>query len=124
VIKLYWFLWIVLIIGAAVLITCVAPWMILRDSQNERKCPMPVMKILMNAEGSLADVPPEKVIHTTEPFTVACLPGGMSSGKESVSFLIPLPDGRVVMAETSLQLFQAAARAFAARYGWRTDDPD
>jgi hypothetical protein len=29
-----------------------------------------------------------------------------------------------VLAETSLQLFQAAARAFASRYGWRTDDPD
>ena len=43
---------------------------------------MPAMRILINAEGSLADVPPEKVIHTTENFTVACLPGGMASGKE------------------------------------------
>jgi hypothetical protein len=85
---------------------------------------MPSIRILLNAEGSLDGVDPAKVIHVQEQITIAVLPGGMDSGKESVSILIPLPDGRTVLAETSLQLFQATAKAFAARYGWRTDDPD
>ncbi len=53
----------------------------------------------------------------TEPFRVGGLPGGMASGKTSVAFDIPLPDGRHVLAETSLELFLAAADALRARYG-------
>jgi len=41
----------------------------------------------------------------------------MASGKTSVAFDIPLPDGRHVLAETSLELFLAAADALRARYG-------
>jgi hypothetical protein len=85
---------------------------------------MPAIKLLMNAEGALNGVNPATVIHVRDPFTIAVLPAGMGSGKESVSIIIPLPDGDTVVAETSLQLFQAAAKAFAAKYGWRTDDPD
>jgi len=79
---------------------------------------MPSMRILMNAEGSLGGIDPSKIIHTTEPFTVATLAGGMESGTPSVAFIITLPDGRVVLAETSLALFQEAARMFATRFGW------
>ena len=46
--------------------------------------------------------------------SVARLAKGMSSGKSSVTFRIDLPDGRTVLGETSLALFQAAARAFRA----------
>jgi hypothetical protein len=40
----------------------------------------------------------------------------MASGKPSVMLRIDLPDGRVVLAETSLRLFAAAAHAFASNY--------
>lgn len=46
---------------------------------------------------------------------VALLPGGMASGKASVTLRIDLPDGRVVLAQTSADLFCAAARAFVGR---------
>lgn len=49
---------------------------------------------------------------------IAALPGGMTSGKASVMFRFDLPDGHVVLYETSLANFLAAARALAARYGW------
>lgn len=55
---------------------------------------------------------------------VAALAGGMTSGRPSVMFRIDLPDGRVVLAETSMRNFLMAARAFEARYGaetWRDD---
>lgn len=46
----------------------------------------------------------------------AGLGGGMASGRASVSIRIDLPDGRVVLTETSLRLFKAAADALASKY--------
>jgi hypothetical protein len=40
----------------------------------------------------------------------------MQSGKPSVCFRIDLPDGRVVLAETSALLFCRAAEAIVARF--------
>lgn len=42
----------------------------------------------------------------------ARLPGGMQSGKSSVSIRIDLPDGKVVVAETSMRVFLSVADAF------------
>jgi hypothetical protein len=60
--------------------------------------------------------PPEDVIHITTPISVAALEGGMESGATSVAIRLDLPDGRVVIAETSLALFLAAGRAIVARF--------
>ncbi len=48
---------------------------------------------------------------------ISALAGGMSSGGVSVAVRVDLPDGTVVVAETSLRLFLAAADALRARYG-------
>lgn len=56
-------------------------------------------------------------IHTTEPIGVTALEKGMKSGKPSVAFRIKLPDGKYVIAETSLALFLTAADAIKIRYG-------
>ena len=47
---------------------------------------------------------------------ITALKGGMTSGLPSVAMCFDLPDGRVVLAETSLRLFRTAA---AALEGWR-----
>jgi hypothetical protein len=47
---------------------------------------------------------------------VGCLPGGMTSGRTSVSIVIPLPDGTMLLTETSLALFVMAAKALEAAY--------
>lgn len=52
---------------------------------------------------------------TSPPMQVARLSGGMVSGKSSVGIRIDLPDGRVVIAETSLALFTDVARLLAIR---------
>lgn len=52
-----------------------------------------------------------------EGIEVGVLPAGMASGAPSVAICVPLPNGRVVIAETSLALFLTAADAFRARYG-------
>jgi hypothetical protein len=49
--------------------------------------------------------------------SVACLPQGMAGGTPSVSVLLTLPDGRRVLAQTSLALLLIACDAFVARHG-------
>lgn len=61
--------------------------------------------------------PGAKVVHTNAPIGVTALTGGMQSGKPSVAFRIDLPDGTVVIAETSLAFFLTAADTLKARYG-------
>ena len=58
----------------------------------------------------------DEVIHVTGPIGITALPGGMSSGATSVMLRIDLPDGRVVLAESSLALFVAAVRALQGRF--------
>jgi hypothetical protein len=60
---------------------------------------------------------PERVIHVTTPLSLAGLAGGMASGKPSVALRVDLPDGRVVLTETSLALLVAAVKGLMARYG-------
>jgi len=62
----------------------------------------------------------DQVIHLgndAPPIALAVLPGGMESGAPSVMFRIDLPDGRVLLAETSMALYLTAADAMRARYG-------
>lgn len=79
---------------------------------------MPVLHINLDepAWPELANMR-EKIISTTEPIGVTGLHGGMESGLPSVALRIDLPDGRVVIAETSLALFLTAADALKARFG-------
>jgi len=77
---------------------------------------MPVLKIVLE-EPAWPDLAAKDVIHTKDPIGVTVLKGGMESGKPSVAFRIDLPDGTVILAETSLALFLTAADAFKARYG-------
>lgn len=48
---------------------------------------------------------------------IGALTGGMASGAPSVAFCFELPDGQVVIAETSMALFLTAGDALKARYG-------
>lgn len=72
------------------------------------------LDIILEGDGCWTD------LATTPPIrgelrAVALLRGGMQSGKASVCFRVQLPDGGTVLAETSLSLLLAAARAFAVR---------
>jgi hypothetical protein len=79
---------------------------------------MIALHIFMDAEGMLKGRDPSKIIEAEKDISIGVLPAGMQSGLPSVSFGIDLPDGRTLFAETSYALFMAAAKAFAARYGW------
>ncbi len=77
---------------------------------------MPLLHLVMDIDENGKPIDPESVIHTTLPITVGTLRAGMESGKDSVMLVIPLPDGRNVIAETSAELFVSAGRAIT---GWQ-----
>jgi hypothetical protein len=58
----------------------------------------------------------ERIIHLGEEayLEIGTLRHGMESGKDSMAFCFSLPDGKVVVAETSVELFVTAARAITA----------
>ncbi len=60
---------------------------------------------------------PDKIVHVTEGIQIALLQTGMQSGKASVALRINLPDGRVVIVETSLALLSVTVGAFRAKRG-------
>lgn len=49
--------------------------------------------------------------------SVAALANATANGKPAVALRIELPDGSVVIAQTTLALFATAARGFVARHG-------
>ena len=80
---------------------------------------MVMMNIILdgdNAWPDLKDLPEGKLHHIKNIEAVTLLKGGMASGKPSVAFRITLPDGSVVVAETSAALFITAAHVFHARH--------
>lgn len=90
---------------------------------------MPIMKVFLDAP-AWPDLNPSQVPLTSPPpnttwlnrnddppIQIAAVEGGMQSGAPSVAIRIDLPDGRIVVAETSLRLFQMAAAALLGRFG-------
>jgi uncharacterized protein (UPF0371 family) len=78
---------------------------------------MPWLDIKLDGDRSWPDLAgkSDDQIVQTDRMSVALLPGGMASGKASVAIRIDLPDGRTVIAQTSQELFDAAAPAFRGR---------
>lgn len=82
---------------------------------------MNIIKVILEGDGcweDLADkIKSDKVIWLREgTISIAALSKGMKSGKPSVSIRIDLPDGRTLVAETSMRLFLSAAGAFEQKY--------
>lgn len=79
------------------------------------------IKVILEGDGCWPDLAEKekegKFIHLPDPqMQIAALSKGMTSGKPSISIRFELPDGKTVMAETSMRLFIAAAEAFKAKY--------
>lgn len=73
---------------------------------------MPEIIIHKMGDGAFADFKDRKIIHLgagAPPIRIAVLERGMTSGKTSVAIGFELLSGEVVLAETSLKIFLAAA---------------
>ena len=78
---------------------------------------MLALRIFVSADGMMEGEDPKKIVEATD-ISIGVLEKGTVSGAPSVPIALKLPDGTPVLAQTSLKLFQAAARVFAAQYGW------
>ncbi len=80
---------------------------------------MPAMNIDLKGDNAWADLRArrEDIVDLTESaWGVTVLDGGMASGKPSVALRLDMPDGKVVFAQTSLELWIGATIAFRAKY--------
>lgn len=87
---------------------------------------MPALTIVLDVESDgfpamrgLEGTDDPRLIHLGEnaQIAVGALAAGMASGAPSVAFCFSLPNGQVVIAETSMALLLTAADALKARYG-------
>lgn len=88
---------------------------------------MPMIELKLDGDGAwpdLATVPPDRLINLMTGATgrdtrigLACLPSGTVGGRPTVTIRIDLPDGRVLLTETTLRVLGAAVDAMRARYG-------
>lgn len=80
---------------------------------------MPMLHIHLEGDGALNAVAEGAtgIVHVQNDVHVTALPHGTTGGKPSVAFGFRLPDGRLVIAETTLALFLLAADALKARFG-------
>lgn len=81
---------------------------------------MTMLRVILDGDGAFQDLKgkEDKVIHLTGPFSIAALPGGMKpSGDPSIAIRIDLPDGQVLVQETSLRLWYTATRALKGKFG-------
>ena len=75
---------------------------------------MPDLRIVLEADGMFENVPQEK-LQEVKIEAIGALERGMSSGAPSV--VISFTDGdKVYFAQTSMALFQGAARAFKSKF--------
>ncbi len=68
------------------------------------------------------DVPQDKVLLPEGILEAHVLEGGMASGKPSIAFQFNLPDGQVMLTETSARLMCSLTRMILAKYPNIYDD--
>ena len=80
---------------------------------------MPIIHLILDGDNAFADLRDREadIIHLTDDFTVSALEGGMTSGNASLVIRIDLPDGRVVLQETSVALWHTVDAALRGRFG-------
>jgi hypothetical protein len=80
----------------------------------------PYIELKLDGEGAWPDLVEKRehgeLIHVGG-FELGALEAGMESGRPSIAIRIDLPDGRVVIAESSLRLFLTAYEALVIRFG-------
>lgn len=80
------------------------------------------LTVTLDSEGAWPDIEKLKprdfyhLANSAPPIQIAVMDRGLASGRPSVAIRIDLPDGRVVVAETTARLYCTAANAIMAKY--------
>lgn len=91
---------------------------------------MPLMNVRLDGEGCWPDLVEKNasgklidLMNASTPIQFALLKRGMNSGKSSVTMRVDLPDGRTVLTQTSMDLFETGAKVLMIGDG-RTPGPE
>ncbi len=78
-----------------------------------------IIHLQLDGDGAFQDLRGKMmgVHHLTGDFTIAGLTAGMVSGRPSLVLRFDLPGGQVVLQETSVRVFLAAADTIRAKFG-------
>lgn len=75
----------------------------------------PMIHVELEGDGAWSDLPePHKIVHYQKSWRVALLKQGMRSGRSSIALRLDLPNGDVVVAQTSLAAWLAATKVLEA----------
>lgn len=80
---------------------------------------MQAIHLILEGDGAWPELDDGRVVQhlgTGTTIAIAALQRGTRSGQPSVAFRFDLPDGSVVLAETTLRLFLATGDALRVRY--------
>lgn len=82
------------------------------------------LTLIMDAEGAWPELEGSDRVLEGEGLQIGVLANGTVKGRPSVVIRVDVgdDDGYVILTQTTLRLFLAAARAFEARYGPEVDD--
>ncbi len=83
---------------------------------------MITLDIRLDGDGAWPELKDKELIETTLT-GVSALAAGTNTGRSSVMLRIDLPDGKVVMAQTTMRLFLNAANLFRIKYGHELGGP-
>ena len=75
---------------------------------------MPDLNLIMDGDGVWPDLSSRRVAKPAN-VQAAMLPGVMESGRTGITFRLNMPDGSVVLYETSLRILEATVKAFRVR---------
>lgn len=81
---------------------------------------MLTFRTILEPEKHWSDLLDKEVIYLgneASPVEIVAMPGGMASGRTSISMRLDLPDGRVVIVETALYELTRAVREIQERFG-------
>jgi hypothetical protein len=75
------------------------------------------LRVILNGKTAWPDLGAKKVVRVTRGVQLAGLPERRANEGPAVAMRIELPDGQIVLMETSLRLLYTAVQALVARYG-------
>jgi len=79
---------------------------------------MSAIRVILEGDNAWPDLADRAVIHLRdEGWEIACLPRGTVQGNPSLAIRLPLPEGKVLIAETTVRAFLFAADLVKAKYG-------
>ncbi len=76
----------------------------------------PIIDIKLHGDNAWPDLQDKGVTDAGSVIRLACLPGGMASGRTSITLRVDTPDGNAVIVQTSVRAWIDTAAILSAKF--------